>query len=85
MDYGKVTESVLAHEDAITCMCFGNKINVLVSGSGDCSVKVWKGLNNEGIIKPIQCLEKQIDHNSHVNCLHFDRLLRLFFHLRLVD
>ncbi|XP_044266497.1 protein FAN-like isoform X1 [Tribolium madens] len=72
LDYGKVTESVLAHEDAITCMCWGKKSNILVSGSGDCTVKIWKGLNNNGIIKPIQCLQKQIDHNSHVNCLDFD-------------
>ncbi|RZB38733.1 protein FAN-like [Asbolus verrucosus] len=72
LDYGKVTESVLAHEDAITCMCWGQRSSILVSGSGDCTVKVWKGLNNNGVIRPIQCLQKQIDHNSHVNCLDFD-------------
>ncbi|XP_018570993.1 protein FAN-like [Anoplophora glabripennis] len=73
LDYGKVKESVLAHEDAITCMSFASKINLLVSGSGDCTVKIWKGLNSDGIIKPIQCLHKQIDHNSQVTCLCFDR------------
>ncbi|KAJ3655160.1 hypothetical protein Zmor_014297 [Zophobas morio] len=72
LDYGKVTESVLAHEDAITCISWGTKSNILVSGSGDCTVKIWKGLNTNGVIKPIQCLQKQIDHNSHVNCLDFD-------------
>jgi factor associated with neutral sphingomyelinase activation len=72
LDYGKVTESVLAHEDAITCMCWGKIASILVSGSGDCTVKIWKGLNNNGIVRPIQCLQKQIDHNSHVNCLDFD-------------
>ncbi|KAL3282016.1 hypothetical protein HHI36_005219 [Cryptolaemus montrouzieri] len=73
LDYGKVTESVFAHEDAITCMSWGIKSNLLVSGSGDCTVKVWKGLNTNGVIKPIQCLHKQIDHNSQVNCLVFDQ------------
>ncbi|CAG9825349.1 unnamed protein product, partial [Phaedon cochleariae] len=72
LDYGRVTESVLAHEDTITCLCFGVKYNLLVSGSGDCTVKVWKGLNTNGVIKPIQCLHKLIDHNSQVNCLNFD-------------
>ncbi|VEN59952.1 unnamed protein product, partial [Callosobruchus maculatus] len=72
MDYGRVRESVLAHEDAITCLCFSEKTNILVSGSADCSVKVWKGLNSNGVIKPIQCLQKQIDHNSQVNCLSFN-------------
>ncbi|KAK9870435.1 hypothetical protein WA026_008004 [Henosepilachna vigintioctopunctata] len=73
LDYGKVTESVFAHEDAITCMSWGSKSNLLVSGSGDCTVKIWKGLNTDGIIKPIQCLYKQIDHNSQVNCIVFDK------------
>lgn len=72
LDYGRVIENVLAHEDAITCLCFDQKSNLLVSGSGDCTVKVWKGLNNNGHIKPIQCLQKQIDHNSQVNCLSFN-------------
>nr|CAH7741761.1 unnamed protein product [Callosobruchus chinensis] len=72
MDYGRVRESVLAHEDAITCLGFSEKTNILVSGSADCSVKVWKGLNSNGVIKPIQCLQKQIDHNSQVNCLSFN-------------
>lgn len=72
MDYGKVTEQVQAHEDAITCIGWGQISNILVSGSGDCTVKIWKGLNNDGVVKPIQCLQKQIDHNSQVNCLDFD-------------
>lgn len=73
MDYGRVTQSVLAHEDAITCLCFGLKSNFLVSGSADCTVKFWIGLNNSGKIRPIQCLHKQIDHNSQVNCISFSR------------
>ncbi|KAG5896999.1 hypothetical protein JTB14_010751 [Gonioctena quinquepunctata] len=72
LDYGRVTENVLAHEDAITCMCFCFKNNLLISGSGDCTVKIWKGLNSDGVIRPMQCLYKQIDHNSQVNCLSID-------------
>lgn len=73
MDYGKITEKVFAHEDAITCLSWGETSNLLVSGSGDCTVKVWKGLNTDGVIKPIQCLYKQLDHNSQVSCLVFDQ------------
>ncbi|KAJ8939230.1 hypothetical protein NQ318_015188 [Aromia moschata] len=72
-NYVSVKESVLAHEDAITCMAFGTKVNFLVSGSADCTVKIWRGLNSNGVIKPIQCLQKQIDHESQVLCLCFDR------------
>ncbi|XP_044751109.1 protein FAN-like [Coccinella septempunctata] len=73
LDYGKITETVFAHEDAITCLSWGETSNLLVSGSGDCTVKVWKGLNAGGVVKPIQCLYKQLDHNSHVSCLKFDQ------------
>lgn len=72
LEFGKITQTVTAHEDAITCMAWGDKINLLCSGSSDCTVRIWKGFNDDGIIKPIQCLICQIDHNSQVTCLTFN-------------
>ena len=72
LDYGRVTLDVLAHEDAITCLSYGIKSNLLVSGSGDCSVKVWKGLGADTRDPVIQCLYKHLDHNSAVVCARFD-------------
>lgn len=67
-----MTIDVLAHEDAVTCLSFGEKSNLLLSGSGDCSVKVWRGVagNTKDLI--IECLYKHLDHNSAVSCICFD-------------
>ncbi|XP_028128132.1 protein FAN [Diabrotica virgifera virgifera] len=71
LDYGRVVDNVLAHEDAITCLEYGKISNVIVSGSADCTVKLWKGLSSNGSVTSIQC-QKHIDHNSAVNCLSFN-------------
>ncbi|XP_066246823.1 protein FAN-like [Euwallacea similis] len=72
MDYGRITIDVLAHEDAITCLSYGNKSDLLLSGSSDCSVKVWKTVTplTKDII--IECLFKHLDHNSAVCCISFN-------------
>lgn len=70
MDYGKITDSMFAHDDAVTCMAWGQKSGVLVTGSSDCTVKLWEGLNTKNSL--IDCLKGHFDHNSHVVCLAFD-------------
>lgn len=74
LDYGKITDNMLAHEDAITCMAWGKKSNLLVSGSSDCTVKIWKGLNEERLTI-LPCLRGELDHSSHVTCMSLDRLV----------
>ncbi|KAF5298434.1 hypothetical protein FQR65_LT01213 [Abscondita terminalis] len=71
LDFGKVTQTVNAHEDAVTCLAWGNKCKLLASGSSDCTVKIWKSFSKRDVIKPVQCLQKQLVHNSQVNCLSF--------------
>ncbi|XP_056631218.1 protein FAN-like isoform X3 [Diorhabda sublineata] len=66
MDYGKVSDKIVAHQDAVTCLCLDMKTNVVISGSTDCTVKIWNGLNNN---KFIHCLKNQLEHNSAINCL----------------
>lgn len=65
---------MLAHEDAVTCMTWGRKSNLLISGSSDCTVKIWKGLNEERLTI-LPCLRGELDHSSHVTCMSFDRLI----------
>ncbi|CAG9772021.1 unnamed protein product [Ceutorhynchus assimilis] len=69
MDYGRVTIDILAHEDAVTCLTYGQKCQLLLSGSSDCNVKIWKGLadNPKELL-----LHKHLDHNSAVSCIRFD-------------
>ncbi|KAF7269361.1 hypothetical protein GWI33_017614 [Rhynchophorus ferrugineus] len=73
LDYGKITTNALAHEDTVTCMALGEKSPILVSGSSDCSVKVWRNVSANARDLVIDCLYKHLDHNSAVNCLCFDR------------
>nr|XP_022903280.1 protein FAN-like [Onthophagus taurus] len=72
LDYGRIMQSVEAHEDAVTCMLWSNKLNLLCSGSSDCTIRIWRGFNEYGAIKPIQCLISQLDHNSEVTCFCFN-------------
>lgn len=71
MDYGRIWRDVMAHEDSITCISYGIKLNLLLTGSGDCSVKIWRGVTGAQY-DIIECLYKHLDHNSAVCCLCFD-------------
>lgn len=73
MDFGRITQTIVAHEDAVTCMAWGEKLNLLCSGSGDCTVRLWKGFNSNGVLKPVQCLMYQLDHSSSITVLTFNK------------
>lgn len=72
MQFGRITQTVTAHEDAIRCLLWGEKCKLLCSGSGDSTIQIWRGFNEDGAIKPIQCLLGQLDHNSQVLSCCFD-------------
>lgn len=72
MDYGRITVDALAHEDAVNCLVYGDICNLLLSGSGDCTVKVWKNVKPTTKDIVVQCLVKHLDHNSAVFCICFD-------------
>lgn len=72
LDYGKITDNILAHIDAVTCMVWGKKSNVLVSGSSDCTVKIWKDLHEKRLTM-LPCLRGELDHSSHVSCMSLNR------------
>lgn len=62
VDYGRVVDSALAHDDAISCMDLRD--DILVSGSWDSTLKVWKVLPS-GIDKsPIADF---VDNDSEIN------------------
>lgn len=43
MQFCQTVHSIPAHDDAVSCISYVSEIGVLVSGSWDCSVKLWKG------------------------------------------
>lgn len=45
-DYGKISDVIPAHEDSVSCLSLDQDLGILVSGSWDCSVKVWKGFKD---------------------------------------
>ncbi|KAK5646659.1 hypothetical protein RI129_005123 [Pyrocoelia pectoralis] len=72
LDFGKIIQTVIAHEDSVTCLAWGNKSKLLASGSSDCTVKIWKSFFRSNVIKPMQCLQSQLDHSSQLTCLCFN-------------
>lgn len=39
LDYGRISNVIPAHDDAVSCLSMLENIGILVSGSWDCSVK----------------------------------------------
>lgn len=64
---GRVIDSIVAHDDAITCCEYLPSLNVLVSGSWDSVVKVWDERANK--LKPMTCFE---DHEEQITCMAKD-------------
>lgn len=73
LEFGREMDSVRGHEDAVSCLTWGSKNQVLVSGSWDCSVRVWQGMADGRRIKPSSSLTAQFDHDAHITCLSLTR------------
>ncbi|XP_063224918.1 protein FAN-like isoform X2 [Bacillus rossius redtenbacheri] len=73
LEFGRVTDSVRAHEDAVSCLAWGAAKRLLASGSWDCSVRVWQGVAEGRRLRPATSLLAQLEHDSHITCLALDR------------
>jgi WD40 repeat protein len=73
LEFGREMDSVRGHEDAVSCLAWGNKNQILVSGSWDCSVRIWQGMAEGRRIKPSSSLIAQLDHDAHISCLSMTR------------
>ncbi|XP_034244704.1 protein FAN-like [Thrips palmi] len=77
VQFGRVLDKLVAHEDAVSCVGFfsddDGANSVLVTGSWDCTVRVWRRLPvNEKEwkkIKPAISLAAELDHEAQVVCL----------------
>lgn len=43
MQYCQVVNTIPAHDDAVSCMAYLDKMGFLITGGWDCYVKLWKG------------------------------------------
>ncbi|XP_055630908.1 protein FAN-like isoform X2 [Toxorhynchites rutilus septentrionalis] len=50
LDYGKITQAIPAHDDAVSCLSRVKESGLLVSGSWDCSVKIWNDFQINAVI-----------------------------------
>jgi len=64
VDYGRIVDTLYAHDDAVSSMCAHN--DLLITGSWDSTVKVWKA-RPTGIDKSL-CADF-VDHESEVKCV----------------
>eukprot|EP00003_Mantamonas_plastica_P029449 TRINITY_DN697_c0_g1_i8.p1 TRINITY_DN697_c0_g1~~TRINITY_DN697_c0_g1_i8.p1 ORF type:complete len:766 (-),score=276.56 TRINITY_DN697_c0_g1_i8:87-2384(-) len=65
VDYGRVSDVIQAHDDAVSCLAFNN--NFVVSGSWDASVRLWKYKEGSGI--GAVPLAEFVEHETEINCL----------------
>lgn len=73
LDFGRIMHTLLAHDDAVSCLAWGNTKQLLASGSWDCSIQLWFGLTKTCQIKQFQNVFAKFEHDSHVTCLAFNR------------
>nr|CAD7405985.1 unnamed protein product [Timema cristinae] len=73
LEFGRIVDSIRAHEDAVSCLCWTNSTQMLVSGSWDCSIRIWQGMAEGKRIKPATALVAQLDHDAHITCLDITR------------
>ncbi|KAJ8369023.1 hypothetical protein SKAU_G00090510 [Synaphobranchus kaupii] len=66
---GKVIHSMVAHLDAVTCLTTDPKGTYLVSGSHDCSVRLWT-LENRTCVQEITAHRKKHDEAIHDVAFH---------------
>lgn len=69
IEFGKTIGTLQAHEDAVSCLAWSPSRRIAVSGSWDCSVKIWRSYVSGIKIKPTEYLIAQLDHDSKVTCL----------------
>ncbi|XP_075213392.1 protein FAN-like [Lycorma delicatula] len=72
VEFGKVLDQVLGHEDAVSCLIWGSKKGILVSGSWDCSVSVWRAQFPYTNIKPASSLLARLEHDTKVTAVSID-------------
>ncbi|KAE8295292.1 Striatin-4 Zinedin [Larimichthys crocea] len=66
---GKVVHSMVAHLDAVTCLTTDPKGTYLISGSHDCSVRLWM-LDNRTCVQEITAHRKKHDEAIHDHYRH---------------
>ncbi|KZC06439.1 Protein FAN, partial [Dufourea novaeangliae] len=73
VEFGRVIDTLQGHEDAVSCLVLSPSRQIIISGSWDCTAKVWQSYVSGPKIKPAECLIAQLDHESKVTCINISR------------
>ncbi|XP_025263556.1 protein FAN isoform X2 [Camponotus floridanus] len=73
IEFGRVIDVLQGHEDAVSCLAWSPTHQVIISGSWDCTAKVWHEYTSGSKIKPVECFIAQLDHDSKVTCINISR------------
>ncbi|KAH0564644.1 protein FAN-like isoform X1 [Cotesia glomerata] len=73
VEFGKIIDVLMGHEDAVSSLELSPTKNIFISGSWDCTVKIWHSYESGTKIKPHECLIAQLDHDSKVTCLSISK------------
>ncbi|XP_012260336.2 protein FAN [Athalia rosae] len=73
VEFGRIVDTLNGHEDAISCLAWSSARNILVSGSWDCTAKVWRSYNLGKKIRPTEYLTAQLDHDAKITCITISR------------
>ncbi|XP_065915844.1 protein FAN-like isoform X2 [Dysidea avara] len=71
VDYGTIVNTNYAHDNSVTCICW--KKNILVTGSLDCTVKIWEISSTvQGGSMAMPILKVEFDYENEIHCLDID-------------
>uniref|UniRef100_A0A2M4CUC0 Putative neutral sphingomyelinase n=2 Tax=Anopheles darlingi TaxID=43151 RepID=A0A2M4CUC0_ANODA len=65
MDFGKISCTIPAHDDAVSCLSYICRHNLLISASWDCSIKIWRDYHNDSVIGYLVAEEKIISIDTY--------------------
>ncbi|XP_035795300.1 protein FAN-like isoform X2 [Anopheles albimanus] len=65
MDFGKISCTIPAHDDAVSCLSYINRHKLLISASWDCSIKIWRNYHNDSVIGYLVAEEKIVSIDTY--------------------
>lgn len=72
IDCCRVTDDFRAHEDSISCLAW-SKSQFLITGSLDCTVRIWKVPVPLKQLELISSLKAELEHQNKVTCLSLSK------------
>nr|XP_018899764.1 PREDICTED: protein FAN-like [Bemisia tabaci] len=65
----RTIDTIHGHEDAVSCIGWNQERKILITGSWDCSVRIWQAQYPWSPIKAASTRLANLDHDSRVKCL----------------